>query len=94
MLRKKITTKSSEHWVGILRKNGMWCEKVFNYNDLNNQPFMNDLQLKQTVRNSEGKEMITTRLPIQFNGDILTSTKAAPQVGEDNEKIYQQFLND
>ncbi|WNH12411.1 CaiB/BaiF CoA transferase family protein [Thalassobellus suaedae] len=94
ILRKKITTKSSEHWVGILRKNGMWCEKVFNYNDLNNQPFMNDLQLKQTVRNSEGKEMITTRLPIQFNGDILTSTKAAPQVGEDNEKIYQQFLND
>ena len=93
ILRKRITTKSSEHWIDILRKNGMWCEKVLNYNDLNHQAFMNDLQLKQTVKNSEGKDMITTRLPIQFDGGILTSTKAAPMVGEDNETIHKQFLN-
>ena len=93
ILRKRITTKSSEHWIDILRKNGMWCEKVLNYNDLNNQAFMNDLQLKQTVKNPEGKDMITTRLPIQFDGGILTSTKAAPMVGEDNETIHKQFLN-
>ena len=93
ILRKRITTKSSEHWIDILRKNGMWCEKVLNYNDLNHQAFMNDLQLKQTVKNPEGKDMITTRLPIQFDGGILTSTKAAPMVGEDNETIHKQFLN-
>ncbi len=93
ILSKKIITKDSDYWIKALRETGIWCEKVSNYNDLNSQPFMNDLQLKQTVKNFEGKEMLTTRLPIKFNETILSSAKAAPKVGEDNEKIYEQFLN-
>lgn len=93
ILSKKITTKDSDFWIKVLRTNGLWCEKVSNYNDLNNQPFMKDLQLKQTVKNSEAKEMITTRNPIKFNGNILSSTKTAPKVGEDNDAIHNQFLN-
>jgi crotonobetainyl-CoA:carnitine CoA-transferase CaiB-like acyl-CoA transferase len=93
ILSKKITSKDSDFWIKVLRANGLWCEKVSNYNDLNNQPFMNDLHLKQTVKNSEGKEMITTRNPIKINENILYSTKAAPKVGEDNVAIHNQFLN-
>ncbi|MFG6685803.1 CaiB/BaiF CoA transferase family protein [Mariniflexile sp. HNIBRBA6329] len=93
ILSKKIVTKDSDYWIKALREKGMWCEKVSDYNDLNHQPFMNDLQLKQTVKNSEGKEMLTTRLPIKFDETILSSAKAAPKVGENNEKIYEQFLN-
>lgn len=93
ILRKKITTQNSDHWIKLLRENGMWCEKVLNYNDLNSKAFMDDLQLKQTVKNSAGKTMVTTRSPIKIDGDILSATKAAPKVGEDNAKIYEQFLN-
>lgn len=93
ILRKKITTQNSDHWIKLLRENGMWCEKVLNYNDLNSKAFMDDLQLKQTVKNAAGKTMITTRSPIKIDGDILSATKAAPKVGEDNAKIYEQFLN-
>lgn len=93
ILSKKIITKDSDYWIKVLRPNGLWCEKVSNYKDLNNQPFMTDLQLKQTVKNSEGKKMVTTRLPIKFDETILSSSKAAPKVGEDNKKIVEQFLN-
>ena len=93
ILRKKITTQNSDHWIKLLRAKGMWCEKVLNYNDLNSKAFMNDLQLKQIVKNSEGKTMVTTRSPIRIDGAILSSPKAAPGVGEDNDKIQQQFLN-
>ncbi|MFD0990088.1 CaiB/BaiF CoA transferase family protein [Mariniflexile jejuense] len=93
ILSKKIITKDSDYWIKALREKGMWCEKVSDYNDLNRQPFMNDLQLKQTVKNSEGKEMLTTRHPVKFDETILSSAKAAPKVGEDNQKIYEQFLN-
>lgn len=93
ILRKKITTQNSDHWIRLLRENGMWCEKVLNYNDLNSKAFMDDLQLKQTVKNSAGKTMVTTRSPIKIDGDILSATKAAPKVGEDNEAIQKQFLN-
>lgn len=93
ILRKKITTQNSDHWIQLLRAKGMWCEKVLNYNDLNSKPFMNDLQLKQIVENSAGETMVTTRSPIKIDGDILSSIKAAPKVGEDNKKIHKQFLN-
>jgi CoA:oxalate CoA-transferase len=93
ILRKKITTQNSDHWIQLLRAKGMWCEKVLNYNDLNSKPFMNDLQLKQIVENSAGETMVTTRSPIKIDGDILSSSKAAPKVGEDNKKIHKQFLN-
>ena len=92
ILRKKITTQNSDHWIKLLRENGMWCEKVLDYNDLNSHSFMDDLQLKQTIKNSAGKIMITTRNPIQIDGEILVSAKSAPKVGEDNAKIYEQFL--
>lgn len=93
ILAKKMIEKPSDYWINALRGKGFWCEKVSNYTDLDKQPFMNDFQLKQSVINSEGNEMTTTRHPIRFNGDILSSTKAAPKVGEDNEKIYKQFLS-
>jgi crotonobetainyl-CoA:carnitine CoA-transferase CaiB-like acyl-CoA transferase len=93
ILRKKITTQNSDYWIKLLRENGMWCEKVLNYNDLDSHSFMDDLQLKQTVKNSAGKTMVTTRSPIKIDGDILSATKAAPKVGEDNEAIQKQFLN-
>jgi len=93
ILRSKITTQPSDHWVTLLRNYGLWCEKVLNYKDLNSKAFMGDLQLRQTVKNSEGETMVTTRSPIRIDETILISTKAAPKVGEDNEKIFKQFLN-
>ena len=93
ILRKKITTQNSDHWIQALREKGMWCEKVLDYNDLNSKPFMTDLQLKQTVKNADGETMITTRSPIKMDGNIFNSAKAAPKVGEDNKAIHQQFLN-
>ncbi|UKM63805.1 CoA transferase [Flavobacteriaceae bacterium GSB9] len=92
ILAKRIITKSSDHWIGVLREKGLWCEKVLNYQDLNGRPFMDDLQLKQTVKNSKGETMVTTRSPIQIDGELLLDDKAAPQVGEDNNAINEQFL--
>src|SRR6056300_1526720 len=93
ILRKKITTQTSDHWIKLLRAKGMWCEKVLDYNDLNSRAFMDALHLKQTVENSVGKTIITTRGPIKIDDNILSASKAAPKVGEDNEKINKQFLN-
>ncbi|WMI66253.1 CoA transferase [Aestuariibaculum sp. YM273] len=93
ILSEKIITKDSGYWIEILRSNGLWCEKVLDYNQLNNRAFMGELKLKQEVKNVEGETLITTRSPIQIDGHIFTSAKAAPKVGEDNEAICNQFLN-
>ncbi|WP_370476402.1 CaiB/BaiF CoA transferase family protein [Tamlana flava] len=93
ILSKKIIIQTSDYWIKALRKKGMWCEKVLNYQDLNSKAFMDDLQLRQTIVYTEGETMTTTRSPIQIDGTILSSKKGAPKVGEDNEKIYEQFLS-
>lgn len=80
--------------VRITSKQGIWAGKVLDYETLDQQSFVNELQLKQTVKNSDGETLVTTRSPIQLDGKILDSTKAAPKVGEDNLAIHEQFLNE
>lgn len=94
LLAEKLATQTSDHWLNLLQKEGIWCGKVLNYEELNSQSFVNELQLKQTVQNAAGEKLVTTRSPIQLDGKILSSTKAAPSVGEDNIKIHEQFLSE
>lgn len=94
ILSETIQTQTSDYWIEILQKEGIWCGKVFNYEELDNQSFVNELQLKQSVKNTEGETLVTTRSPIQLDGEILLSEKAAPKVGQDNLLIHEQFLND
>lgn len=94
LLAEKIITQTSDYWLNLLQKQGIWCGKVLNYEELDNQSFVSELQLKQTVQNSAGEKLVTTRSPIQLDGKILTSKKAAPSVGEDNVKIHEQFLSE
>jgi len=93
ILSEKLLTQTADYWLSLLQKEGIWCGKILNYKELDNQPFVEELQLKQTVKNSEGQTLITTRSPIQLDGEILVSSKAAPKVGEDNLAIHEQFLN-
>lgn len=93
LLGARLSTQTTEHWLNLLQSKGVWCGKVLNYNDLDSQAFVNELQLKQTVKNSAGETLVTTRSPIQLDGEILASSKAAPKVGEDNLQIHEQFLN-
>jgi len=94
LLAEKIITQTTDYWLNLLQKEGIWCGKVLNYEELDNQSFVNELHLKQTVQNSAGEKLVTTRSPIQLDGKILTSKKAAPSVGEDNIKIHEQFLSE
>lgn len=94
ILAEKIRTQKADFWLELLQKQGIWCGKVFDYETLDQQAFVEDLQLKQTVKNAEGETLVTTRSPIQLDGAVLLSEKAAPKVGQDNLVIHQQFLND
>jgi crotonobetainyl-CoA:carnitine CoA-transferase CaiB-like acyl-CoA transferase len=46
--------------------------------------------MDQIVRR-EGVEVQTTRCPIRIDNQILLSPKAAPQVGEDTQRIQEEL---
>ena len=45
----------------------------------------------QTLRDGQGIEILTTRLPIRLDGDLLTSEQLAPRVGQHTEIIQREF---
>lgn len=91
ILSENILYKKTDDLIQLLQNNSIWCGQVLNYQDLDQQDF--GMPLKQQIKIIDGKELTTTRFPIQIDGNILTSNKPAPKVGEHN-KVLAHFLND
>src|SRR5580704_4584750 len=49
------------------------------------------LAMIQTLRGGNGIEILTTRIPIRLDGDLLTSERLAPRVGQHTETIQKEF---
>ena len=90
LLAERIVQQTSDYWVALLQEKGIWCGKVLNYQDLDAIDF--GMPMKQVIENSDHKKIVTTRSPIQLDGEILMSRKAAPKVGEHNVIIQKEFI--
>ena len=87
MLQTKLLTQPTEHWLAILQPADIWCTKVLNWQQMDNAGLFEELKMKQEIHSSEGKHFYTTRCPIRIDGEIFTSEKGAPTLGEDNVKF-------
>ncbi len=91
LLSERIKQKETAHWLLLLQNEGIWCGKVMNYQDLDTIDF--GMPMKQTIESANQQKLVTTRSPIQLDGEILMSPKAAPKVGEHNKRIQETILN-
>ena len=92
ILADRLQTQTTAHWLGILQAGGVWCSDVFEYATLLAHDAWHALAMDQIVRR-DGIEIHTTRCPIRIDNQILLSPKAAPRVGEDNQRILQELEN-
>ena len=46
---------------------------------------------RQRLKRGSGADLMTTRCPIRIDGEILTSSLAAPRIGEHNDVIAEEF---
>lgn len=90
ILKEVIAEKTTGEWLDLLEAADMWCSDVLDYERLQEEEGYQVLQMEQRVHN-EAFELTTTRCPIRVDGEILTETKAAPHLGEHNEKIENEF---
>jgi len=88
ILAERLATRPSQQWLAVLQEAGVWCSDVFNYARLIAHEAWKVLKMDQIVRR-EGVEIHTTRCPIRIDNEILFSPKAAPRVGEDNDRIEE-----
>ena len=96
-LTEKLSYETTEHWLGLLDKADVWCAPVLTLPELvSHQGFLELDMLQETKRSSLNGEkeisIISTRSPLRFDGRTFKSSKGAPHVGEDTEKIREEFL--
>ena len=94
IIAKHLRFGKTEEWVSILESGGYWCAPVLNIEQFSSHPGFTALDLTQSIRRPGGRELWTTRCPIRVDGGILKSNKWAPRLGEDTERLNQEFRLD
>lgn len=91
ILAEHLLTNTTEHWLSILEPADIWCAGVMDYDTLVKEKGYTELKMEIVVKTSNGLSLTTTRCPISVDGEILTSEKGAPLLGEHNTEINEQF---
>ena len=91
ILAQRLKQHTTEHWLEILNAADIWCAEVLDWPKLCASKAFKQLAMVQTLRDGQGIEILTTRLPIRVDGSPLTSERLAPRVGQHTETIQREF---
>lgn len=93
LLADHLITKETKYWLAALQQQDLWAMEVLDWENMLQHEAYKMLEMEQLIYAGD-KKLITTRCPIRINGKKLYADKPAPQLGEHNEKVTQDFLND
>jgi crotonobetainyl-CoA:carnitine CoA-transferase CaiB-like acyl-CoA transferase len=91
IIAQRLKQHTTEHWLEILNAADIWCAEVLDWPKLCASEAFHQLAMIQTLRDGNGIEILTTRIPIRLDGDLLTSERLAPRVGQHTETIQEEF---
>jgi CoA:oxalate CoA-transferase len=86
-----LKTDTTEAWLAILEPADIWCANVLTWDKLLAHEGFQALNMVQEVTMADGYTYRTTRCPIRFDGELLTSPKGSPQLGQDNAALLREF---
>ncbi|NGM64528.1 CaiB/BaiF CoA transferase family protein [Sphingobacterium sp. SGR-19] len=84
--------KTTQEWVTLLETAGIWCGSVHDYHTFLQEENFVQTGMLQEIALHDGTALRTTRSVYGIDGHHLYSDKPAPKVGEDNEKIVEDYL--
>jgi CoA:oxalate CoA-transferase len=87
-----LQTQTTGYWLERLESADYWCSDVLAWNQLRAHEAYRVLNFEQEVRRGNGAALRTTRCPIRIDGQIFTSAKGSPKIGEHNIAIEQEFV--
>ena len=86
-----IEKQTTEHWLSILEPADIWCAKVLDWESMVKHEGFKILDMVQRIKRDDGLDIETLRCPIKIDGEIFKSSKAAPKIGNDNNRIMKEF---
>lgn len=91
ILAEHLATAPTAHWLGILEAADIWCADVLDWRRLTEHKAFEVLNMMQLVTMGDGFSYTTTRCPIRIDGELLTSSKASPKLGEHTAKVREEL---
>ncbi|OUJ75765.1 CaiB/BaiF CoA transferase family protein [Hymenobacter crusticola] len=92
-LADHLRTGTTEQWLTILEPADIWCADVLTWDRLMQHDGFKALDMLQGVTMTDGYQYQTTRCPVRIDGELLTSPKGSPKLGQDNEALLQEIAN-
>ncbi|ACM27510.1 CoA transferase [Rhizobium rhizogenes] len=91
LIAARIATGTVDEWLSVLEPADIWCAKVLDWPELLQSEGFGVLDMLQTVGRGDGVSLATTRSPIRIDGQRPKFERAAPEVGEHNAAIWEEF---
>lgn len=91
-LGQALREKTTQEWVALLETAGIWCGSVHDYHAFLQEENFVQTGMLQEIALHDGTALRTTRSVYGIDGHYLYADKPAPKVGEDNEKIMEDYL--
>lgn len=92
ILATHLLLATTEKWLSILEPADIWCADVLNWQELMEHDGFKVLNMIQEVEMLDGYKYKTTRCPIRIDGELLTSSKGSPKLGQDNQNIIKELI--
>ena len=92
-LAEHLKTDTTEAWLAILEPADIWCANVLTWDKLLAHEGFQALNMVQEVTMADGYAYRTTRCPIRLDGELLTSPKGSPQLGQDNAALLREITS-
>lgn len=90
-LATHLLSNGSTFWLQKMQTADMWAMEVLDWKQMKEHEGYKCLEMEQTIFKSDGKQIITTRCPIRYNGRKLFTGKPAPKLGEHTAKILHEL---
>lgn len=94
VLARHLRTDTTEKWLSVLEPADVWCADVLTWEKLMQHEGFQALDMIQQVEMVDGFTYQTTRCPIRIDGALLTSRKASPKLGQDNDNLYRELIQE
>jgi CoA:oxalate CoA-transferase len=91
ILAAHLLTGTTESWLAVLQPADIWCAEVLSWDTLQEQNGFKELNMIQEVTMQDGYRYRTTRCPIRIDGELMTSPKGSPALGQDNAAILHEL---
>jgi CoA:oxalate CoA-transferase len=99
LLAGRFATGSTQHWLDILDSSDVWCAPVLTLEQLVQHDGFAAIKMTQQITRDAGDtldgdrlDLATTRSPIRIDGQVLSSTRPAPRLGQHNAAVRAEFF--